>query len=511
MSLLASLPRNKLHAALGMVAWAAGFLAAALLDGHADPGSLVLPLVLAAALASVWWSTWAAACACVAAVLVFNWVFVTPRGSLHVTFARDSLLLSAMLAVSVGITLLMARQRRLAARERLQAHRVGQLYRISEAVRVAADVQEVCAALESVFSGVGPGHADVVCLARSEQAGESMEMLTGAVSADERGGLELCLRQGVQMGPGTGRYANQPCWYLPLRGLRSVLGAALVRMPLELLESPEVRAHAQAMCDVAGQALEHLHGVSSAARSRRMAQAQAFRSTMLASISHDYRTPLAAILGAASSLREQGGRLSPEQRGRLAASIEEEAHHLSRVTDNALQLARLDAMPQGICRDWESVEELVGAVLRRMRARYPERRIQARLARELPLLRCDAVLVVQMLENLIDNALKYSPATEAVEIVCRSREGGLSIEVRDRGVGFPAELEGCLFEAYERGDDARASGVRGAGIGLALCRAVVRVHGAELAMRSRRQGGTSAEVLFPLEPMPAPVVEEDAP
>lgn len=488
----------------GWLAWAAGAGAAWLLDGHADLGSQALPLVLAAALASVWWPTWAAAMACVGAAAAFNWLFVAPRGTFEVTLSRDALLLSTMLAVSMGITLLMARQRRTTALARVQAQRIGQLYALSEQLRQADTALAACDALARVLPSTR-----VACLVTTGPT----PRVWGPLDTNQRDGLNLCCREGKPLGRGTGRYDNQPAWYLPLRGVLAVQGAALLHPPTEWLPQPTEREHAQALCDLLGQTLERLHATTLAAQAARDAQAHALRSTLLTAVSHDHRTPLAAILGAASSLVDQGDRLSPEQRQRLARAIVDEASHLSRLTDNALQLARLDATTDGLRRDWESMEELVGAVLQRVRARDPSRRIRARVAPHLPLLRCDAVLVVQMLENLIDNALKYSPPDTLVEVLCKAHPesatppaappAAVLLAVRDRGPGLPADAPQRLFTVFERGQDARTAAIRGAGVGLALCAAVARAHGSTLSVRPRKHGGTSMELLLPVDPQPS--------
>jgi two-component system sensor histidine kinase KdpD len=231
---------------------------------------------------------------------------------------------------------------------------------------------------------------------------------------------------------------------------------------------------------------------------------------MLAAISHDYRTPLATITGAASSLREQGERLAPAQRDRLAATILDEASRLARLTDNTLQLARLDAPGVTLRLDWESAEEIVGAVLRRARQRDPQRRLQARLEPGLPLLRCDALLLAQLLDNLVDNALKYSPPDAPVELLVRRLAGQVVLAVRDRGPGVPPAWRERIFDVFQRMPAAAADvpAPPGAGVGLAVCRAIARAHGGELRVRPRGHGGASFECWLPLAE--APVLDAPA-
>jgi two-component system sensor histidine kinase KdpD len=488
----------------GGAAWLLGWVAAFALEGHAEQGSPALLLVLSMTMASLWWPTWMAIVSGTATVVAFNWLFISPRGTLQVSLERDLLFLCVMLAVSVGVTLLMARQRRLAAASERHAARAQELYVLSEALRVAQTPAAVHGALDSALSPSCQATGTIKAVFRAAPAEPGTWLHFGAPSDDEASGLALCSAQDQPMGPGTHVYDNQPGWYLPAHGMRAVQGAVLLQPPPALLHDTAQRRHAQAMCDLAGQAVEQLHAAAAAQAAQQAAQVHAFRNTMLAAVSHDYRTPLASILGAASSLRQQDDRLTPPQRQRLAATIVDEATQLSRLTDNALQLARLDGGAASLHRDWESLEELVGAVLRRVRARDPERRVRARLGARLPLVQCDAVLMVQLLENLIDNALKHAGPRTPIDIVGRSRQSQIWLAVCDRGPGIAGPDQARLLEAFERGSGqaSGARGVRGAGLGLALCDAVARAHGARLALRNRRLGGCCVALCMPVAPPP---------
>jgi two-component system sensor histidine kinase KdpD len=236
------------------------------------------------------------------------------------------------------------------------------------------------------------------------------------------------------------------------------------------------------------------------------AQQQQLQSTFLAAISHDLRTPLAAIVGAASSLQTQRDKLAPAEQDRLLASIAGEAGYLSSVTENTLQLVRLASTHQELRRDWESMEEIVGAVLARVRQRDPARRIRSSVPEGLPLVKADPVLLAQLIANLLENALKYSEA--AVELVVQLQGGEMQVMVKDRGEGIPEAEQDTIFEPYARGDRA---GPRGAGLGLAVCRAIARAHGGRLALRRRQGGGSSFVLSLPLEAQPLEEKEGRAP
>ena len=313
------------------------------------------------------------------------------------------------------------------------------------------------------------------------------------------------------MGPGTGRHEEQPAWYLPLRGLGGGLGAVLVRGAAGDGAGRELRDHVQALCDQLGAALERGAALRAAAAAREQAQDHALRNTLLTAISHDHRTPLATILGAASALHDQDERLSAAQRRRLASTIVDEATQLARLTDNTLQLARPGQVGLAPQSAWEAVEELVGTVLRQ---RDPDHRLKARVEAGLPLLRCDAVLMVQLLDNLVDNALKHGAGEAPVEVMARRVGEAVLVAVRDRGPGVPVAQRKRIFEAFHRGERVGAAeggdqpSRPGAGVGLALCRAIARAHGGELRLRIRGHGGSSFEVTLPVEHFPDRIAQD---
>lgn len=483
-----------------LVAWALTWVVLIALDGRIDLGNQALLLVLGSAVAALWSGPWVSIMACAAAVLAFNVAFVPPRGELRVALHQHALLLFTMLTVSWIITLLVARLRRLARQAQAEAARSDELRRLAELLRVADEPAALAAALRDAWYSTAGAEATVfIGPARSpdDLAGAGSTVI-GPAGDDELAGLRLCRAEGRAMGPGTGRHEEQPGWYLPLHGQQGIGGAAFLRLPAVAEPLARWLRHAQAMCDQVGLAIERSVAMGAAIQAREQAQLEGVRNTLLAAIAHDHRTPLATILGASSSLHDQGERMSPQQRRQLAATIADEAAQLARLTDNTLQWARLGGASQALRRDWESIEELVGTVIRRTRQRRPEAHVVARLERGLPLLLCDAVLLVQLLDNLLDNALRHGAMDQAVEIHAWRADATVTVAVRDRGPGVPVPLRERVFEPYRQGlstAGAEPSGARsGAGIGLALCRAIARSHGGALHLREREGWGASFEL-----------------
>ncbi len=485
----------------GAAVWALGWVALGLLDGQFDVPNLAMLLVLASALGTLWLPAWAALVAGVASVAAFNWFFVPPRYSWSVDLHQHALLLLTMLGVNAVVSALLLSQRRAAAQASQAAQREASLRSWGDLLRDAADPLAQLGRLQDLLCEVA---ASPVALWLPET------LHAGDADADQLAGLALCTREGRALGHGSAWHEEQPDVYLPLRGRGATAGAALLAGLGSRKPDAELRAHLQALCDQMGQALQRAALSKAEQQAREQAREQGVRNALLAAIAHDYRTPLATIMGAASSLHEQAERMDPAQRQRLAAGIVDETRRLARLTDNTLQLARLGAPGVALRCDWESAEEIVGALLARVRRRDDGRRVHARLEPDLPLLWCDALLMSQMLDNLVDNALKYSPPETAVELLLRRVDGGVLLAVRDRGRGVALAWRDRIFKVFQRGQDEPGLGESagtGSGVGLAVCKAIAEAHGGTLVLRGRTRGGSSFECTLPLREVPEPPVD----
>lgn len=483
-----------------LAVWALGAAVIWAGDGLLGLQNQALLLVLTAALAALWSSPWGALAACVVAVLLFDLSMVSPRGTLAVDMQQDALLLLTVLGVSGLVASLMARQHRLAQQARQQADDAQQLRALGEHLREADHPQDALAPLQTALQRLCGGPVAVWLAATAERP----DHLQGPADALQRQGLAAATTQYAALGPGTGRHDEQAAWYLPLRGRRASFGAAVLTGPAvgPGVAAQRVRAQAQALCDQMGLALARHAAQHHAHQAQAQAQAQAQHNTLLAAIAHDHRTPLATILGAASALHDQADRLSPSQQAQLAATIVDEAQHLARLTDNTLQLARLGTAGGALQTDWQAVADLLGPVLRHARQRHPGQPLDLQLHEPLPLVRCDAVRVVQLLDNLVDNAMHHGAGAQVV-LQAQALDRHLLLSVKDRGPGVPPAAQARLFQPFQPGPTPAGAPRRGAGLGLAVCQAIARAHGGELRHRPRHAGGTAMEFWLPL-PSDAP-------
>jgi two-component system sensor histidine kinase KdpD len=243
-------------------------------------------------------------------------------------------------------------------------------------------------------------------------------------------------------------------------------------------------------------AVDRVHHSNDARRAASNAEREALRSQLLSSVSHDLRTPLATITGAATALCE-GPDLDPDTKGELTQSIVDEAERLERLVANLLDMTRLEQGAVVPKREWVPAEEVVGSALTRLDRVLVGRPVRTKLEPDLPLLSVDPVLLEQLFVNLLENAIKYTPPGSELSIAASAAGENVQFDVADRGPGIDAGQEERIFERFHRGD---APGVRGSGLGLAIARAIARVHGGQLTAATRDGGGAVFRLVLPLSP-----------
>jgi two-component system sensor histidine kinase KdpD len=233
-------------------------------------------------------------------------------------------------------------------------------------------------------------------------------------------------------------------------------------------------------------------------------EAERLRSTLLSSVSHDLRTPHAAITGAASSLLQDAS-LGDGSRRELQEAIYEEAVRLNRLVTNLLDMTRLESGSLQLNRDWHSVEELVGSALARLEPGLKDRAVRLTIPADLPLVPVDGVLIEQALVNLLENAIKYAGKDAAIDVAARVLDGAVEVEVADEGPGLLAGAEEQIFEKFYRAESAP----RGFGLGLPICRAIVTAHGGRIRAERREPRGARFCFTLPTGEAPPPAREDD--
>jgi two-component system sensor histidine kinase KdpD len=475
-----------------VVAAATATGACLLLDPFMSVAGLAMVYLVASVVCALALSRGPALLASLACVSALNYFFIPPRYTFEVDGAEYWWILAVLLALSLALGTLLTHLREGRARAELGERRRAEVHALSEALAECEGADAMAQRAAQWLHDALKRSCAVFLLDRAD-ALKLWGVPDGAPFHE--GSARWAVEHGRMLGRGCDDWPDLPLWCAPF-ARRAGTGAVQVllhpgdRFDAGLLE------HWSALARQVGLSIERERASAAARAAEEAARAEAARNTLLASLSHDLRTPLAGILGTATTLRGQADQLPPAQREKLLANIENETRDLSAMADNVLQLARLSQPQAQLRREWESVEEVLGAAVARLRARWPRARIQLRVTPSLPPVKAEAALLAQAIANLVDNGVRHSAGDARIEITAgRSREG-LFIAVRDHGEGIAQEDIAAIFERYRQGVEGQAGT---AGLGLAICKLVVQAHGGQIAAR-RCEPGTEFRIDLPVEP-----------
>jgi two-component system sensor histidine kinase KdpD len=236
-------------------------------------------------------------------------------------------------------------------------------------------------------------------------------------------------------------------------------------------------------------------------------ETEQLRNSLLSAISHDLRTPLAAIVGASSSLVRDGERLASEARQELGLAIYEEATRMAGLANNLLDMARLQAGAVVLNKQWQTLEEVVGGALAGLTSRLADHPVTIKLPQDLPLVEIDGLLIERVFANLLENAVKYTPQGTPIEISAASSRNELVVSVTDQGNGIPDGEEKRIFDKFHRVSSEGNQG--GAGLGLTICRSIVEAHGGRIWAENSYSGGAAFRFALPLTEPPSMIENEE--
>ncbi len=298
---------------------------------------------------------------------------------------------------------------------------------------------------------------------------------------------------------------------IPVSDRAGLRGALLVERPPGHPWPPEGLELGEAIGLVTSEAIERVRLAEQTQRMEVESRSERLRNALLSSVSHDLRTPLSVIVAATSHLADNGESLSPAERTGFAREAEREAERLNRIVGNLLAMTRLDAEAIRPVKEWQPLEDVVGLAVGRMEKALAGREVTVQLDPGLPLVPIDALLVEQVLVNLLDNVCRHTPPSAPVEVhALRSGPDQVLVEVLDRGPGVPPDQVESVFHRHRTG---LVGGSQGLGLGLAICRGIVTVHGGRIWVDARPDGGSAFRFTIPLEgePPALPVEEPETP
>ncbi|HTP45694.1 MAG TPA: sensor histidine kinase KdpD [Casimicrobiaceae bacterium] len=481
-----------------------------LLFGRLEATNLVMVYLVGVLVTAYRFGRGPAIMASIISVALFDFLFVPPFYSFAVSDTQYLLTFIVMLAVGLVISNLTASIR---LQARVAQHRQGRaeaLYTMTRELSRAGTQDEVVALAVQHVSRVFEAQAVVLI---PDPAGTvrypKAPGIYGSLHGADLGIARWVYGNRVAAGLGTHTLAGADALYLPLAAAHKLVGVlAVLPSRKERLLIPEQRHLLDTFAAQIAAAVERVQLASDAAKLARQAETEALRNSLLNAISHDLRTPLAVLVGASSSLVQDAERLSPAARRELAQTIHEESTRMTTLVTNLLDMARLESGAIELAREWTPLEEIVGSALGRLRDALAGRAVNVSLPPHLPLLRVDAVLIEQLLVNLLENALKYTPAGTPIDISAQAVPGHVVVEVADRGPGIPEGEEDRLFDKFYRLQ--REAAQSGFGLGLALSRAIIAAHGGSITAANRAGGGAVFRFELPAGEPPTVEAEPDA-
>ena len=493
--------------AYATLAVTAASLASWAMVGRFDRLNLVMVYLLAVVFVATRYGRGPSIFAAVASVGVFDFFFVPPRLTLAVSDTQYVVTFAVMLVVGVLVSTLAARVRDSAELAIQRERRTQALYALSRELTTLRSAREVAQAAArhvaasfrcsaTVFLPTAEGSLDAVGDPRPAFAEDPREQAVARWAFDH----------GHAAGAETDTLPGAAGFYEPLVGTSERVGVLALEIPAAQRPlSPDQRELLSALARQVAAPLERARLSAEAEQARLAAESERLRSTLLSSVSHDLRTPLAAITGAASGLLEEPPP-APLLARELASTVFEEAERLNRLVGNLLDMTRLESGTLAPKREWHSLEEVVGSAVARVERQAGERRLEVSVAADLPLIRLDDVLVEQAIVNLLENAIRHGGHDGCVAVGARREADVAVVEVSDDGIGFPPEDAELLFEKFYR-----VAGGAGAGLGLAIARAIVTAHGGRIHAERREPHGARFVFTLPLGDAPPAPPAEDAP
>jgi two-component system sensor histidine kinase KdpD len=446
---------------------------------------------------------WPAIFASILSFFVYNFFFIPPLYTFTIAEPYELLALVIFLVVAVISSALAGRVREQAM---VAANRMRAMRRLYEFTRRLSGLAALDAVAEGAASEIHAslGRPVVVMLARDDDISltaawppedeldpASTTAARWAYSHDEPAGAD------------TGTLPIVPWYFVPLRSSTKTLGVVGVA---KQKEGPPLDSEARALLDTlveqTAAALERASLSREMVRARTATETERVRNTLLASVSHDFRTPLSSILGSATSLIELGDKLDPPAKKDLLGQIKKEAEDLDDMVRNLLAITRIDAGALELRRDWVDLREVTERVVNAARRHGARQSMDVQLPSDLPMVRADATLVEQVIGNVVGNAVVHTPAESHVLVDAIVTADAVALRVTDNGPGILPDQLPRIFEKFVKGpEESRADGAQGTGLGLAIAKGIMEAHGGSIAAESPVDGGRGARFImtFPRE------------
>ncbi|MBX7187628.1 MAG: sensor histidine kinase KdpD [Vicinamibacteria bacterium] len=451
-----------------------------------------------------------AALASVLSVAAFDFFFIPPHLTFAVVDTQYLLTFAVMLLVALLISTLASRARAQADMVRQRERRTASLYAMSRDLASAQNVDDIGLICARHVEDATSSQAIVLATGVAGQLREvGMRVQSRPLADRDEAVARWVYEHRRPAGLGTDTLPAASALFLPLTGSDQSLGVLGVRPPSGQPLGSDQMQLLEAFATQAAAALDRVRLLGRAQRAQVEVETERLRNSLLSSVSHDLRTPLASITGAASTLLHESGQIDDASRRDLLETIHEEAFRLNRLVANLLDMTRLESGALKVKKEWLPIEEVIGSALARLEASLEGRAVETDVPDDLPLAPFDALLIEQVLVNLIENAVKHTPRGAGITISASVSPEGLTVSVSDRGPGIPPGDETRVFEKFHRLEGrGQKSGV---GLGLTICRGIVTAHGGTISVSNREGGGASFRFTLPIDGEPPSMAEAAKP
>ncbi|WP_052954495.1 DUF4118 domain-containing protein [Microvirga vignae] len=432
--------------------------------------------------------------------LAYNFFFIEPLHTFSVTEPHELLALLVLLVAAV-LTSTIAGQAREQARRAAERDLASQrLYKFARRLSALADPRSV------VDHAAIQAHGDLhhPCVILLSERG-SLEIAAAwppedSLDPEARSAAQIALAKGEATGSGTAHCETVPWLFLPLRAPEGAIGVIGVAQPGNASLDPETRTLFETVAELTATALERARLGQEISAARTAAEAERVRNTLLASISHDFRTPLASILGAATSLIEYGARLPEQARRDLLVQVKDEAEHLDGMVRNLLAMTRVEAGALELNRDWVDLQELSDRAVVVAKRRGALQAFDVRVEKGLPFVFADPILLDQVLANVVGNAIQHAGSADRIILEAKREDHEVVLSVTDSGPGIASEVLPRIFEKFARASRSSGDAGEGTGLGLAIVKGIVEAHQGTVAASSPVADGHGSriEIRLPL-------------
>ena len=478
------------------------------LQWHLDTANIVMVYLLCVVAVALRLGRGPAVLASLLSVGLLDFFFVLPRMSFAVSDVQYLVTFGVMLAVGLVIGQLTAGLRYQVEVAGERERRARRLFEMTRELAGTLQTEQVLQLAEHSLGNEVQGLALVYFLDAQDRLQPSLrEAALASADRPDPGTARWAFDHGEPAGLFTDTLPGSPWFYLPLKAPMRVRGVLALRPgSARSVMLPELREQLDTYARIIGQALERLHYVEVAQGAMVGMESERLRSSLLSALSHDLRTPLAAVYGLAEMLAAMPD--LPEPAHDMATSLCQQAQRINAMVGNLLDMARLQSGSVQPRLQWLPVDEVVGSALQALHGALARHLVRTDLPASLPLVQVDAVLIERVLCNLLENAAKYTPAGSTITVEARVQGRELVLCVRDNGPGLPAGSAEVLFEKFTRGE--RESSIPGVGLGLAICRAIMAAHQGRIWAERPASGGAAFCLGLPLgtpPSLPAPEAE----